>query len=369
MQPSFEYVYVHLPFCEVICHYCDFYTARNKDARHEDLFAALHLELESYRSQLATTLKAIYFGGGTPGLSPTPLLKKFLGEFSSHINPETEITLEVNPNNVNREIVSAWREAGINRLSMGIQSLRDDLLKKLGRTHSGEDAMNALKLCAETFSNVSGDLIYGVPGQENSVPAEEAERMADLGLTHLSAYHLSLSPQHFLFSKLPEDNIAFEQIKLVSERLAQKGFEHYEISNFAKPGKESRNNSNYWHGGAYLALGPSAHGFDGNALRWHNIANWEEYCTRLQSGKSVIVEKENLSLEQRKIEYLFTRLRLQSGINLKEFETLFGVSLEKEKTALFEDLKKMGLGELGNGHFLPSFRGRMLGDELVQKFL
>ena len=126
---------------------------------------------------------------------------------------------------------------------------------------------------------------------------------------------------------------------------------------------------NYWLGGPYMALGPSAHGYDGAALRWHNIANWEEYCSRLQKGESAVNEQEQLSLEQRKIEYLFTRLRLKLGINLKEFERLFQVDLAASRSALFPQLEQAGFGELVNGQFIPTFEGRMLGDDLVQKFL
>lgn len=365
----FKCVYIHFPFCEVICHYCDFYTARAKEARHQDFFQALHRETQASLPQLAHKLDAIYLGGGTPGLSPPDLLFNFLHLFRSHITEETEISLEVNPANVTAENVKKWKDAGVNRISMGIQSLEDNILKKLGRTHSGDDARRALEICLKEISNVSGDLIYSVPEQKLEAPSLNALEMAKIGVSHFSAYHLSIPQSHFLFNKLPTDQFAWDQIKCVLERLASLGFSHYEVSNFSKSGFESKNNSNYWRGGAYLALGPSAHGFDGKNKRWKNIANWETYVLRALAGESVIEEEEFLSQEQRKIEVIFTALRTSKGLDLAKIRNDYGVDLLRSHALLLDQWEKEGLARVTNGHLILTFEGRMLGDEIAQKLI
>lgn len=366
-SPKFAHAYVHLPFCDVICHYCDFYTARSQGARHEDFFSALAKETLLQLPLLEGKLKALYFGGGTPSVSPPELLHQFIELFGDRIGPETEVTLEANPNNVEPGRIRAWKAAGINRLSLGIQSLDDTVLKRLGRTHSADLAKKALALCLEEIPNVSGDLIYAVPGQSERQPAEHAREMAEIGLKHISAYNLTLEPGHFLHARLPDDAFAWNQIQKVAEILETKGFRHYEISNFGQPGFESRNNKNYWKGGSYLALGPSAHGFDGESLRWRNVANWEKYIERIRNGESAIEEREELSPEQRRIEALFTGLRTSEGLNIEAFARKFGQDLLQHPE--IKEFEKRGLATVTNGHFVLTFSGRMLSDEIAQKLV
>jgi oxygen-independent coproporphyrinogen-3 oxidase len=369
MTERYAHIYVHLPFCEVICHYCDFYTVRAKHARHEEFFAALGAEARAAAGKLAPELKALYFGGGTPSVSPPGLLKEFIELFRDRITPQTEVTLEANPLNVTEENARAWKVAGINRVSLGIQSLDDQRLKRLGRTHKGAQAREALEICVREFGNVSADLIYGVPDQPEDEPAEHAELMARAGAKHISCYHLTIPNSHFLFRKLPGDEFAWAQINRIHERLSQLGFGHYEASNFGLPGFESRNNLNYWRGGPYWALGPSAHGFNGSHQRWWNVADWEAYTYRLQRGESVVEEVEDLSEEQRKTEILFTGLRIAAGIEFHELSARLGYDFAARHEPLFRRWEKEGLGTLANGRFIPSFSGRMLADELARRLL
>ncbi len=192
--------------------------------------------------------------------------------------------------------------------------------------------------------------------------------MAEIGLQHISAYHLTLDSNHFLHAKLPQDDFAWKQIQLMAEALEGRGFRHYEISNFGLPGFESKNNRNYWRGGPYLALGPSAHGFDGDRLRWRNLSDWEGYVQRLEAGASPREETEELSEEQRKIEVIFTSLRTSEGLDLEAFASKFG-SLEQGREAAFAAWEKDGLGKVTNGHFVLSFAGRMLADEITRRLL
>lgn len=365
----FRYIYVHIPFCEVICHYCHFYTARSKEARQPEFFAALEKELASAESRLAESLEAIYFGGGTPAASPPELLHGFLQLLSKKITPSTEITLETNPANVNEENVRAWKRAGVNRISLGVQSLDDKLLKRLGRMHSADDARKAAELCLAEIPNVSADLMYAVPEQREDLPGEHALELVKLGVQHISAYHLSLEPDHFLYSKLPPDAHAWEQIRGISDRLTPLGFRHYEVASFALPGRESRNNKNYWAGQPYLALGPSAHGFDGEQTRWHNVADWEEYVRRVENGESAVGETEHLTREQRRIETIFTSLRTLEGLDLVAFERHFGENLATKRAEMILRWQKEGLAEVTNGQLVLSFSGKMLADEIAKALL
>jgi oxygen-independent coproporphyrinogen-3 oxidase len=369
MERPYRHVYAHFPFCDVICHYCDFYTARSQEARQEEFFSALLREVELALPFLPEKLTALYLGGGTPGLSPPPLLHKFLAAFGSRLGPETEITIEANPTLLDRETARAWAEMGINRVSLGLQSLDDGILKRLGRVHDGKTGLHALETVREFIPNVSGDLIYGVPGQQEGELAREGEAIAAAGATHLSAYHLTLAPSHFLHAKLPADTFAWNQIRLLSEALAGLGFAHYEVSNFCLPGKFSRNNCNYWQGGAYWALGPSAHGFDGKFQRWKNVADWEKYVTLLARGESPVESRETLTLEQRRIETLFTALRTSQGLCLEEFLAHFQVDLLERHASFMRKLQQDGLGTLDNGYFALTFAGRMLADEIVHRLL
>ena len=367
MNPGFEYIYVHMPFCDVICHYCDFYTARTKEALYPEFFQALTLETKAASTNFSRKLKTIYFGGGTPSACPPEMIKEYLSNFT--LNDEMEITLEANPTNITRENLEIWRAAGINRISLGIQSLDNQLLKRLGRNHSAEEARTALSLCTEYFSNITGDLIYSVPGQSEEGPANDAAAFADMGLSHISCYHLTIPNTHFLFPKLPSGDFAYNQISNIAQCLEARGFRHYEISNFGKPGFESRNNSNYWSGGPYYALGPSASGFDGKFTRWKNISDWNEYVRRGQANESLVEETEELTQEQRKIETIFTSLRTLKGLNLGQFQREFGEDLLTSRAAILSQFSAQGLGAIDNGHLVLSFRGRMLGDEVAKKLI
>lgn len=366
---TYRYIYVHVPFCEVICHYCHFYTARTHGADQPAFFRALATDLSRQESSLGPELEAIYFGGGTPAASPPELIAGFLSSLRGRISPRTEITLEANPTNITPERARAWKSAGINRISMGVQSLNDELLRKLGRMHSGNEAQRALSVLRAEIENVSCDLMYAVPGQKEEEPGENALELVKAGASHLSAYHLTLEKEHFLHSSLPPDDFAWRQIHGIAERLLPLGFQHYEVASFAAPGKQSRNNKNYWSGGPYLAFGPSAHGFDGTRERWSNVSDWQEYVRRTEGGQNTRAWTEELTPEQRRIEVIFTSLRTDEGLDLAAFNRVFGIDLVSQKPGLFERWEKDGVGHLAHGHFVLTFRGRMLADEIAKNLI
>lgn len=368
-MPRYRHLYVHVPFCEVICHYCHFYTARARGADQPAFFRALAADLSRQEQELAPELEAVYFGGGTPSASPPELIAGFLESLGTRVTKNTEVTIEANPTKATRHLAKAWREAGINRVSLGVQSLDDELLKKLGRAHDSSEAKAALAGVRAEIENVSCDLMYAVPGQPEDFPAKEAVELVSLGACHLSAYHLTLEKEHFLHASLPPDDFAWRQIHAVAEALGARGFRHYEVASFARPGFESRNNQNYWSGSPYLALGPSAHGFDGARERWSNVSDWREYVRRAEAGESTRAWTENLTDEQRRIEVIFVSLRTDQGLDLAGFKAEFGVDLVDQRPALFERWEKDGLGHLAQGRFVLTFRGRMLIDEIARALI
>lgn len=364
---QFRYLYVHLPFCDVICHYCDFYTARNRDSDHERLFLSLESQLRKNLVFLAPKLNTIYFGGGTPGASPPYLVHKFLNLLRDHIDQNTEITLEANPNNLSNENLVAWKDAGINRLSVGVQSLNPQILKSLSRTHSAEQALVGISEARKLFPTVCADLMYAIPQQNIEEPSTHLLKLMEAGANHISAYHLTLRPKHFMLPKQPDDHFAFSQMQCLIDTAAGKNFEHYEITAFAPRGKESKHNSSYWNGNAYFALGPSAHGFDGKNFRWFNVKNWQEYCSRSEKGETAIESSEFLTREQLYIEKLFTRLRTREGLNINEINQSFGLDFEAFHAHVLKELLAGGFAHLEGGFFRLSFKGKMLADPIVSK--
>jgi oxygen-independent coproporphyrinogen-3 oxidase len=360
---------VHIPFCEVICHYCHFYTARTAEAPSQAaFFAALGKEAERALPE-TDTLKAVYFGGGTPGASPPEEIAGFLERVKSRISPETEITLETNPSNVTPERARAWRQAGINRISLGVQSLDDATLKRLGRAHSAAQAREAVKACATEIPNLSCDLIYAVPEQPEGTPAQHALELHRLGARHLSLYHLTLEKEHFLHQSLPGDSFAWAQLRQVADNLQPLGFHHYEVASFGLPGAESVNNKNYWSGGPYLSFGPSAHGFDGNRERWSHVSDWREYIRRAEAGESTRAWTENLTAEQRRIEVILTSLRTAEGLDLDAFARDFGEDPRTTRSSSLARWAEDGLATLANGRLVLTFEGKMLADEIARVLL
>jgi oxygen-independent coproporphyrinogen-3 oxidase len=364
-EMKFPHVYVHIPFCETICHYCDFYVERTRGADYPLFFQALGKEFELRRDQLSPKIKTLYFGGGTPSEAPFELIEKFIRRFEPLLDSDAEITLEANPTSIMENSLIHWRAAGVNRLSVGTQSLRNPHLKRLGRTHNSDQALRALELAASHISNVSADLIYGVPGMKESDAARDAVRLADVGMSHVSAYTLTLTSEHFLFKKLPSSNETMNQSEAIREALSAHGLECYEASNYARAGYQSRHNQAYWGSRPYLAIGPSAHGFDGKSFRWKNIADWKRYAQLLAEDQEPTDSTEELTKEQMRLEFLITRLRTKKGFAFADYNQLFAADWPNEKIQIFNELAKSNLGAIETGHWRPSFAGLMLADSIA----
>jgi oxygen-independent coproporphyrinogen-3 oxidase len=323
-----------------------------------DFIAALLKEIELQTQYESTTgpqssylqneiIETIYFGGGTPSLLSNDELKTILNKLQEHLQivSHAEITLETNPDDITNEKLKGWKEAGINRLSIGIQSLFDEDLQWMNRAHNSAEAKAVIQKAKEAgFENFTVDLIYGTPGLTDEKWMKNLEWVLQQNITHLSCYALTveektpLDKQIRLLQKATTDpEQQSRQFLLLMDFMQQAGFEHYEISNFAKPGHRSKHNSSYWQGKHYLGLGPSAHSFNGISRQW-NIANNQQYIQSLQQG-IIPFEKEELTTSQQLNEYIMTSLRLMEGCDLIFVQTKFGadkVTELKQKSKIFQ---------------------------------
>ena len=311
-------LYIHYPFCKQACHYCNFHFSTGAKGR-DQMMELIEEELQMRASELKSPLESIYFGGGSPSLISTERITSFISKVTNQFDTVEgmEITLEVNPDDVDENYLSRLKLAGINRLSLGIQSFSEKDLRLMHRAHDRKEAENALKAVTKQFENFSLDLIYGMP--DSSIGDWEESLLLALSYDppHISAYALTVEEKtvlHRLVNKdkvtlLPEETVK-EQYDLLVALLEQKKYINYEFSSFGKPNFFSVNNQNYWNGKGYLGLGPSAHSFDGQAKRSWNISNNHLYASGVQSGK-LDREIEQLNTKDRYNEYIMTALRKQ----------------------------------------------------------
>ncbi|MFC0775936.1 radical SAM family heme chaperone HemW [Terrimonas alba] len=345
-------IYIHIPFCKQACYYCNFHFSTSLRSKNE-LVAALLKEIELQQANFKDDVKieTIYFGGGTPSLCTKSELESILGKIKSvyTVSSDTEITLEANPDDIDIQKLNDWKEIGINRLSIGIQSFFEEDLRWMNRAHNSQQAIGNLQLAIEQFSNITIDLIYGTPGLTNEKWKQNVDKAISLGIPHLSCYALTVEPKtplEKLIRQHKTENInpdtQSEQFLMLMQWLEEAGYEHYEISNFAKPGFRSRHNSSYWQGKKYIGIGPSAHSFDGNT-RWWNVANNTAYIRSI--GQGVIpFEQEILTITQKLNEYIMLSLRTAEGLNLTKLATKEADKLTAESSKYLEKglLKKEG---------------------------
>lgn len=317
-------IYIHIPFCAKKCYYCDFFMSLSLKYKN-DYLTALKKELKLRKNYLQNQpIETIYFGGGTPSL----LNEKELNELVEliyqkfEITKNTEITLEANPDDLSVQYLQELKNTPVNRLSIGIQSFFDDDLKMMNRRHSSKQSISAVKIAQDAgFSNISGDLIYGLPGMTSSKWEQNLQKFFNLKIPHLSAYHLTYEPNTVFYKKrkigklteIPEEE-SLLQFEILKKRVKQNRFIHYETSNFAKAGNFSKHNTGYWQQKSYLGIGASAHSYDGNS-RQFNIKNITEYIKRVGEN-SDFFEKEILSDADKYNDYIITTLRTMWGSNI-----------------------------------------------------
>ncbi len=339
-------IYIHIPFCAQKCLYCDFYSVT--DLSLQDAFIkALEQEIAATKSRLL--FDSLYIGGGTPSLLPARQIGRIIACIYRQFNLDAsaEITLEVNPGTVTRETLKAFRESGVTRLNIGVQSFQDDSLRWLGRLHSALEAKNAI-LWARTagFDQIGMDLIYGIPGQSRHMWTADLHQAISLYPEHLSCYMLTCEPdtpldrmrQRKEFTAMPDEDVCGLFETTVAE-LAENGYPLYEISNFARKDSEnphinrSRHNQKYWSGAAYLGFGPAAHSFL-CPVRYRNHRNIGTYLADAENGRLPVAEKETLTLQQQLMEMVFLGLRTREGISTQQFDDKSGRSFE----TLYQDL-------------------------------
>lgn len=330
-------IYLHIPFCKQACHYCDFHFSTNRK-RKPEMVQSLAKELLLRSGELGSTpVATIYFGGGTPSLLEAHEIQYLLDTIYRNykVVAAPEITLEANPDDLwststpANQVFHSYRSAGINRLSIGIQSFYDTDLKVMNRAHNAEEGENCIREAKRYFKNISIDLIYGIPGMTDYRWEENIAKALSFDLPHISSYALTVEPKTALHAFIQkgivedvDDEQAQRQFYLLEERLAAAGYQNYEISNFGKPGFFSQNNTAYWQGKTYLGIGPSAHSFDGSRRGW-NVRNNITYLQHIQKGK-VPITYETLSVTDRYNEYVMTGLRTIWGVSLEKVGKCFG---------------------------------------------
>ncbi|MBQ1990930.1 MAG: radical SAM family heme chaperone HemW [Rikenellaceae bacterium] len=324
-------IYFHIPFCRRICAYCDFY--KNADLRlMEQTLAAMEREVVARRDFLrGEAVRTIYFGGGTPSLASAEWIGRAI-ELCREMfdcSPLEEVTLEANPDDLSEGYLRALREVGVNRLSIGIQSFDDEVLRTMNRRHDAAAAVRAVETArAVGFDNITIDMIYGLPfGPKDALTRSLAQAVA-LGVEHLSAYHLTIEPntrfgrmaERGELAPVPEEE-SERQYNQVHTTLTEAGYDHYEISNFAREGRRSRHNSSYWQSQPYLGIGPAAHSFDGESRVWAR-SSVADYLAGVDRGECY--ENELLTATDRYNETIMTSLRCREGVDLAELEKKFG---------------------------------------------
>lgn len=366
-------LYIHIPFCKQACHYCDFHFSTNRELTLL-LSKALASELELQKNYLKDeTLNTIYLGGGTPSLLSEKELDIIFNTISLHykVDSNPEITMEANPDDLTLQKLSELSLVGINRLSIGIQSFDPGVLKFLNRAHDEQAALDCVKLAREAgFQNLSIDLIYSIPGQDNEAWKKNLALAIGLSPEHISSYSLSIEEKTAFGKwkqsgklKTVDEEIAAQQFEILMEELELNGYEHYEISNFSKPGFHSRHNSSYWEQKKYLGIGPSAHSYDGST-RQFNIRNNHLYLKSLQ-GRKVPFELEVLTSANKINEYIFTTLRTNRGCDLMKLAHDHGYDIRIKNEAYLKNLLEHKLASMDDQILKLTRSGKLLADKIA----
>lgn len=374
-------LYVHIPFCERKCLYCDFYSVEGL-ARMPSFLEALEREIDLRREEGRGTLfGTVFFGGGTPSLLEPAELERILTRLRSRfaVAPDAEITVEANPGTLTRERCAAYRELGVNRLSIGVQSFDPDELRFLGRIHDPATAVRCVEDARGAgFDDVSLDLVYALPGQSREGWLRTLRRALALEPPHLSAYGLIVEDGTPLarlvearqVSPVPAEQEA-ELFEATMAVMAAAGYEQYEVSNYARPGRRCRHNLTYWHHGTYLGFGPSAHSCRGRSvpeIRRRNIRSVAEYCRRLAEGEDPVVSEERLGAAELLTERVFLALR-SDGLDLAGLTRDFGLRLGPGAATLFKALVQEGLATRREEVLRMTARGYLLCDEAAVRVL
>ncbi len=355
-------VYIHIPFCKSKCKYCSFTSFGIEP--DEEYFKALTEEIKYYYE--GEHLSTLYFGGGTPSLLNPKTLEELLSNFN--YNNDCEITMELNPDDINIDYLKDIKSIGINRLSIGTQTFNDDILKIIGRRHDSNQAINAVKSAQEVgFENISIDLMYGLPTQTLKILTEDIQQAITLTPQHISTYGLKIEEGSYFYkyfpSNLPDNDMQADMYELLNTIFENNDYKRYEFSNFAKQGFESRHNLNYWNNYEYYGFGVSAHGYKNN-IRYSNTTNYKDYI-----NNPIKFESENLlNLSQQIEEEIFLGFRKTQGININKFKEKFGIDFEKEYAEIIKKYSPEFITKINENYSL-TLKGVLLSNIILSEFL
>ncbi len=367
-------IYFHIPFCKQACHYCDFHFSTSMQYK-EEMLQAMHKEIELRSNYLQNkSIDSIYFGGGTPSVLTADEIARLIGKVSElfEINPQAEITLEANPDDLNQQQVNALRQTPINRFSIGIQSFYEEDLRWMNRAHNAEEAKSAIMRVQDAgFENITCDLIYGYPLLTDQKWTANMQQLVDFQIPHISSYAMTVEKKTALQHMISKGKTApmnesqsAEQMLMLIDFLTTKGYEQYEISNFAKPGKHAIHNSNYWKGKHYMGIGPSAHSFNGHSRSW-NIANNANYINALFKNE-LALETEELSTDTRFNEYVMTSLRTKWGVDYEFIKNNFDsdyLSYLTKEAKIYLSNQELTLKE--ERYLVLTDAGKLLADQIA----
>jgi len=377
-------LYIHYPFCLRKCFYCGFNSRTDASCTSDEYVAGLlrELEMRSAMPEKGSSAGTLYFGGGTPSLLEPCQVEIILDAAENYyaLSADAEITLECNPGTVTGEKLAAFRAAGVNRLSLGVQSFDDNFLEKLGRAHTAGQALAAFRDAREAgFDNIGIDLIHSLPGQTLAQWQSELSRASELSPEHLAVYGLSVeegTPFAFLERQgellLPDEEESACMYEKSAEILGANGYEQYEIANFARPGFRSRHNSGYWQRRPYLGFGAGAHSYlrlPEYGIRFSNTERAEDYLQLISCGSLPTSESRTLSRDEAMAECLFLGLRLSEGVSLDHFHTEFSVSFHEVFGTACADLFAAGLLEIRDGYLRLTEKARILSNQVFVRFL
>ena len=366
-------IYIHIPFCKKACIYCNFHFSLKDN--FSEIIGCILTEIELNQKKISKNkISTIYFGGGTPSLIGTDQLKRILECLvkNNKLNPDCEITIEANPDDVTIKNIESWKRIGFNRISLGIQTFDNEFLKVLNRAHNSNQGIAAIKNIKREFRNFSIDLMFGIPGSTIKKLKYDLKMIKEYEPPHVSIYSLDVEKKTRLYNmvkgnkmKLPSNKLISDQFDLIFNEMDKMGYINYEISSFCKNGFESKHNSKYWSNEKYIGYGPGAHSYD-KKFRYWNIKNNTEYVKKIRENIQVY-EKEELTKTQKINEYIMTKMRTREGVCFKTLKDDMRLNLDLEKKKEIEFMKKENIVREKNKNLILTNEGKKILDYVVEK--
>lgn len=366
-------IYLHIPYCKQACSYCNFHFSTQLGT-HDVMIEAMIRQIYKDNFLIEKEINTIYFGGGTPSLVTPSSIERLLQTIYANytVADQAEITLEANPDDVNKSNLDAWKRMGINRFSLGVQSFYDEDLKFMNRAHNATEALQCIKMIQDAgFEDISIDLIYGSPTTTIEMWESNVQKALELGVPHISSYCLTVEPKTALAHSVKslkvtiDENLAAQQFDYLVAALTTTGFHHYEISNFAKPDRYAKHNTAYWQNKSYLGIGPAAHAYNGKYIRRWNVSNNANYISGISQGDTTWYESESLTLADVHNEYIMTRLRTMWGIELSYFKEKFGQELLLKLLDKIRNHRQVHFFEISEHTIILKPEGKFFADGLA----